>query len=120
MYSGKGSIMRLLQLAAAAAVLGVAAPASADPMYSHVVVVIEENHDYSEVTGNPNMPYLNSLAAGGLLLTDSHGVEHPSQPNYLDLFAGGNQGVTGDGPVPGSSSNPALQTPLTTPNLAAQ
>src|SRR3954454_13197510 len=87
---------------------------------SHIVVVIEQNHDYSEVTGNPNMPYLNSLAAGGLLLTDSHGVEHPSQSNYLDLFSGSNQGVTNDDPVPGSSSNQVIQRPLTTPNLAAQ
>lgn len=112
--------MRLLKFAMGAAALGVAAPAFAAPMYDHVVVVIEENHDYSEVIGNPNMAYLNSLAAGGLLLTDSQGVEHPSQPNYLDLFSGGNQGVTNDGPVPGSSSKQALQTPLTTPNLAAQ
>lgn len=87
----------------------------------HVVVVVEENHDYSEVVGNSNMPYFNNtLVAGGLLLTDSHGVEHPSQPNYLDLFAGSNQGVTNDNPVPGTTSNPATQVPLTSPNLAAQ
>lgn len=89
--------------------------------YDHVVVVVEENHDYSQVVGNPEMPYFNNtLVNGGLLLTDSHGVEHPSQPNYLDLFAGSNQGVTNDNPVPGSSSTQSLQTPLTTPNLAAQ
>jgi hypothetical protein len=103
-----------------AAIFGAAAPSFASPTHNHVVVVILENHGYSEVIGNPNMPYFNSLAAGGLLLTDSHGVEHPSQPNYLDLFSGSNQGVTNDDPVPGSSSNQAVQRPLTTPNLAEQ
>src|SRR5262249_39564765 len=30
------------------------------------------------------------------LFTQSFAVEHPSQPNYLDLFSGSNQGVTDD------------------------
>ncbi len=97
------------------------APAFAAYQPDHVVVVIEENHDYSQVVGNANMPYLNNtLIPGGLLLTNATGVEHPSQPNYLDLFSGSNQGVTNDSPVPGTTSNPATQTPLTSPNLAAQ
>ncbi|HEY3620497.1 MAG TPA: hypothetical protein VGK96_27155, partial [Candidatus Sulfotelmatobacter sp.] len=32
------------------------------PTFSHVVVLVEENHSYSEVIGNSSMPYLNSLA----------------------------------------------------------
>jgi len=30
------------------------------------------------------------------LFTDSHAIAHPSQPNYLDLFCGSNQGVTNE------------------------
>jgi hypothetical protein len=80
------------------------------PRYDHVVVVIEENHSYNEVIGSPNAPYINSLAQQGASFTNSHGVEHPSLPNYLDLFSGSNQGVTSD-------TNPT--SPFSTPNLGA-
>lgn len=75
-----------------------AAPLAAKsiPRPDHVVVVMEENHSYSEIIGNADAPYINSLAQSGALFTNSFGVEHPSQPNYLDLFSGSNQGVTDD------------------------
>jgi len=66
------------------------------PRPDHVVVVIEENHSYSEIIGSPAAPYINSLAAQGALFTQSHATTHPSQPNYLHLFSGSNQGVTDD------------------------
>src|SRR5436305_75805 len=66
------------------------------PRPDHVVVVIEENHSYSEIIGSAAAPYINGLANQGALFTASYAVEHPSQPNYLDLFSGGNQGVTDD------------------------
>jgi hypothetical protein len=31
-----------------------------------------------------------------MLFTNSHALTHPSQPNYLDLFSGSNQGLTDD------------------------
>jgi len=60
---------------------------------AHVVVVIEENHSNSEIIGNPDAPYTNSLAQNGLSFADAHGLTHPSQPNYLALFSGSTQGV---------------------------
>src|SRR5712692_4817388 len=66
------------------------------PRPSHVVVVIEENRSFSEIIGSPNAPYINSLAAQGALMTNSFALTHPSQPNYLDLFSGSNQGVNDD------------------------
>jgi len=66
------------------------------PRPDHVVIVIEENHSYSEIIGSSAAPYINSLAAQGALFTQSHAITHPSQPNYLDIFAGSNQGVTDD------------------------
>lgn len=66
------------------------------PRPDHVVIVIEENHSYSEIIGSPAAPYINSLAAQGALFTQSYAITHPSQPNYLDLFSGFNQGVTND------------------------
>ncbi|WP_063771060.1 alkaline phosphatase family protein [Streptacidiphilus neutrinimicus] len=72
--------------------------ANSVPKYDHVVVVMEENHAYDEVIGDTaDAPYINNtLASGGALFTQSFAVEHPSQPNYLDLFSGSNQGVTDD------------------------
>ena len=40
---------------------GGSAPGSL-PQFGHVVLVMEENHGYSDVIGNSTMPYLNSLA----------------------------------------------------------
>jgi acid phosphatase len=69
-----------------------------------------ENHSYGEVIGDPAAPFLNWLARGGALFTNSHAVTHPSEPNYLALFSGSTQGITGDNcPVR-----------LTAPNLATQ
>ena len=67
------------------------------PRFDHVVIVIEENKDFSEVigSGTPD-PYINSLASQGMLFTNSHAITHPSQPNYLDLFSGSNQGIIDD------------------------
>ena len=66
------------------------------PRPDHVVIVIEENHSYSEIIGSPDAPYINSLAAEGAVFTQSYAITHPSQPNYLDVFSGFNQGVTDD------------------------
>jgi hypothetical protein len=99
----------LAALLCAVVVVGDAAAAPWSP--SHVVVVIEENHSYDQIIGNRDAPFINKLAAAGALFTDAHGIQHPSQPNYLALFSGSTQGITGDGAVRG--------TPLTTPNLGA-
>ncbi|HEX4079095.1 MAG TPA: alkaline phosphatase family protein [Rhizomicrobium sp.] len=66
------------------------------PTPAHVIIVMEENHSYSEIIGNSEAPYINSLAKAGALFTQSYAIEHPSQPNYLDLFSGANQNVDGD------------------------
>jgi hypothetical protein len=68
--------------------------AAASP--DHVVIAIMENHSYDSIIGAAEAPYINSLVAGGALMTASYGVTHPSQPNYLWLFSGSNQGSTDD------------------------
>jgi acid phosphatase len=78
---------------------------------SRVVIVIEENHGFEQVIGSPDAPFINALAAQGALFTNMFGLTHPSQPNYLELFSGTNQGVT-DNLVP-----PGI--PFSTPNLGA-
>jgi acid phosphatase len=66
------------------------------PRYQHIVVVVEENHAYSEIIGNRQAPYINSLARSGSLFTQSYAVAHPSEPNYLALFSGSTFGLTDD------------------------
>ena len=76
-----------------------AAPAAV-PALDHIIVVVMENQDWSEVR---NLTYIRSLRLGGAELTNSYGVTHPSQPNYLTLWAGQTLGVTSNFcPAPGS------------------
>jgi acid phosphatase len=91
-------IVATLAVGLASALVLPSSPAHAAtlPAYDHIVVVIEENHSYGEVIGNANAPYLTSLANNGANMTQSFGVTHPSQPNYLALFSGSAQGITDD------------------------
>jgi PKD repeat protein len=66
------------------------------PRPDHVVIVVEENHSDADIVGNPDAPYINSLAATGATFTQSFAETHPSQPNYLALFSGSTQGITDD------------------------
>jgi phosphatidylinositol-3-phosphatase len=72
------------------------ASAEGIPSPAHVIVVMEENHGYSEIIGSAEAPYINSLARAGASFTNAHAITHPSLPNYLALFSGSTQGVTDD------------------------
>ncbi|HEV7210069.1 MAG TPA: alkaline phosphatase family protein [Mycobacteriales bacterium] len=63
------------------------APTTTHPA-PHVMVIVEENHSYDEIIGNPAMPFLNSLANTYGLATNYVGVSHPSEPNYLAMISG--------------------------------
>ncbi|MDI9846938.1 Hint domain-containing protein [Rhodoblastus sp. 17X3] len=80
------------------------------PAYSHIVVVVMENHNYSEIAGNPDAPFINSLMAGGANLTNFSALMHPSQPNYFALYAGSTFGTTDDNAY--SEPDPTLYTVL--------
>jgi hypothetical protein len=60
------------------------------PRPDHVVFVIFENTSAGSIIGNPSAPYFNQLASTGANFTNYFAIEHPSQPNYLDLFSGSN------------------------------
>jgi hypothetical protein len=62
--------------------------AAAIPTPAHVVIVVEENRSQANIIGNKSAPFLNSLAANGAMMTQSFAETHPSEPNYLALFAG--------------------------------
>lgn len=63
---------------------------------SHVVVVVMENKEDTDVIGNPDAPYTNRLIHRYGLAARSYGVRHPSLPNYLALTSGSTHGITTD------------------------
>ena len=63
-------------------------PGAQTPRFGHIVVVIEENHNYGDVIANPSVPYLNSLANQYGLATNYFANAHPSIPNYFMLTTG--------------------------------
>jgi phosphatidylinositol-3-phosphatase len=71
-------------------------PSPTLPHPDHVIVVIFENHSYSQIVGNSSAPWLNSIIPSSALLTNSYAIRHPSEPNYLAIFSGSTQGVTDD------------------------
>lgn len=101
--------------------LPVSAVCAAPPRYDHVVIVVEENRTPGQIIGDlANAPYLTSLATGGVSMASMFAIEHPSQPNYLQLFSGSNQGVLDDNLPPNYSTTPTGTYPFVTPNLGAQ
>jgi acid phosphatase len=66
------------------------------PAFSHVVLVVFENHEATEIAGNPDAPTFNALARRYATLTSYDAVAHPSLPNYLALVSGSTQGITSD------------------------
>src|SRR2546421_10188372 len=63
-------------------------PSGAPLTIGHVVLVVEENHDYSQVIGDSLAPFLNSLATQYGLATQYYADTHPSIGNYFMLTTG--------------------------------
>ncbi|MBX6356944.1 MAG: acid phosphatase [Micromonosporaceae bacterium] len=70
-----------------------AATASRLPRPDHVLIAVFENKSYEQVAGSSNAPYLNEVMAQSAVFTRARGITHPSQPNYVALFAGSTYGV---------------------------
>src|SRR3954463_5239558 len=89
--------------------------------YDHVVIVVEENRTVGQIIGDTvNAPYINSLATNGIRLGNMYGITHPSQPNYIHLFSGANQGIADDNLPSFFSTTPTATYPLWTNNLGAE
>lgn len=66
------------------------------PHLDHVWVVMMENHGYSQVVNNPNLPYINDLMNLANTGTNYFAIGHPSLTNYLEVVGGSNFGVQSD------------------------
>jgi len=75
----------------------VSQPQTSTPSFSHVFLIVEENHSFSNVVGNRReMPYLNHLIRTYAVATQYFANTHPSLPDYLWLTTGGTDGIARD------------------------
>jgi len=63
---------------------------------SSVAVIVMENHEYGQVIGSPDAPFINGLVKHSALAVDMYAATHPSLPNYLALTGGATFGITSD------------------------
>src|SRR5438874_319414 len=99
-----------------AAVIADASNADGSGTPGTIFTIVLENHDYAEIVGSTNAPYINSLIAQGALATNyKDSGTHPSLPNYLVM-------ASGDRQYPGYIDvNPTTYPfPVEKPNLAAR
>jgi phosphatidylinositol-3-phosphatase len=73
-----------------------ALPIGKVPKFSHIIVMIFENEEITNIIGNSALPNFNKLAQQYTLLTSDFAVTHPSLPNYIALTSGDTQGITSD------------------------
>jgi phosphatidylinositol-3-phosphatase len=66
------------------------------PDFEHVVVIVFENKEESQVIGASAAPTFTALARRYARLTAYYAVTHPSLPNYIALVSGGTQGIHHD------------------------
>jgi len=93
-----GWAVALLLGSAAAAAPALAGP----PPHDRVVVVVMENKSYDEARVQP---YTAGLMLQGATFSNAFAVTHPSQPNYIAMWAGSTLGVTNDNCPPGIAPN---------------
>ena len=66
-----------------------------------VFMILMENHNWSDIQGNPSAPYINNTILPLASYTQQYynpPNNHPSEPNYLWLEAGTNFGIYNDNP----------------------
>jgi hypothetical protein len=66
------------------------------PTLNHVFVVMMENHGYSQIIGNPDLPLTSAFAAVSNTASNYFAIAHPSLTNYLEIVGGSNFGVHAD------------------------
>jgi len=87
-------------LAAVSFLLAAHAADAAAPRLDHVIVVVMENHSYDQVR---TATYTAALIKLSTSFSQSFAVTHPSEPNYLALWAASTMGVTDDACPPGGA-----------------
>lgn len=66
------------------------------PHYSHIFVIIEENHTADEIIGSAAAPNLTRLARTYSYASQFYAERHPSEPNYVAILGGDTFGISDD------------------------
>ena len=66
------------------------------PRYAHIVVIVEENKDYSQILNPAVAPRISALAAKYGVATHFYGEVHPSEANYVAMLGGDTFGIADD------------------------
>jgi acid phosphatase len=82
-----------VSIAIAAALAARPVAAQTVPPMDHVIIVVMENHSYDQVR---TLPYISTLISSYTSFSQSYAVSHPSQPNYLALWAASTLGISDD------------------------
>jgi hypothetical protein len=64
-----------------------------------VFIIMLENHSEHSVIGDPNNPFITSLAEKYGQAGNYYGVTHPSEPNYVAMISGSNWWTNTDNPA---------------------
>ncbi len=64
-----------------------------------VFIIMLENHSEQSVIGDPNNPYITSLATEYGQASNYYGVTHPSEPNYVAMISGSTWWTNTDNPA---------------------
>lgn len=95
------------------------------PSFNKIVMVVFENRGVNELIASQggqfasSVPYLNTLANRGAVITKAYGLAHPSQPNYFPLYSGATQGVVDNTCPPPGGRSTTTGAGYTTSNLGA-
>jgi phosphatidylinositol-3-phosphatase len=71
-------------------------PTPSRPAIEHILLVLFENHGYTEVIGREDLVNFNRLARENVLFSHYYAVAHPSLPNYIALIGGDTFGISND------------------------
>lgn len=80
-----------------------AAPAASVPALERVIVVVMENRSADQALDPLTCPFTAKFARTWTHFSESYAVTHPSQPNYLALWAGSTMNVSNDACPPRGS-----------------
>ena len=93
----KAAILGLLAIALVSTVFAAEGPSPQGvPHLDHVFLIMMENHGFSQILNNPNLPFINQLAKSANSATNYFAIAHPSLTNYLEVVGGSNFGVLND------------------------
>ena len=88
-----------LSAASGAAVTGGSGGSGQHVQLDRAFIIVLENHSQQSVIGDPNTPFITSLAQQYGEATDYFGVTHPSEPNYIAMISGSNWWTNTDNPA---------------------